>query len=65
MRRVRTGPECPEDNLMELSRDSNPNCGIARERKERERDFPVKSSNPKALPGPLTEQRTEQIPEET
>ena len=63
MLRVRTRPECPEDNLMELSRDSNPNCGIARERKER--DFPVKSSNPKALPGPHTEQRTEQIPEES
>ena len=47
--RVRTGPECPEDNLRELTWDSNPNCGIARERekrKERERqNFPVKSSN--------------------
>ena len=27
--RVRTGPECPEDNLRELTRDSNPDCGIA------------------------------------
>ena len=27
--RVRTGPECPEGNLRELSRDSNPDCGIA------------------------------------
>ena len=32
MLRVRTGPECPEDNLRELMWDSNPNCGIARER---------------------------------
>ena len=47
--RVRTGPECPEDNLRELTWDSNPNFGIARkrgEKKEREREnFPVKSSN--------------------
>ena len=27
--RVRTGPECPEGNLRELTRDSNPDCGIA------------------------------------
>ena len=26
---VRTGPECPEGNLRELTRDSNPDCGIA------------------------------------
>ena len=51
--RVRTRPECPEDNLRELTRDSNPNCGITRERekeseREREREnFPVKSSNPR------------------
>ena len=25
--RVRTGPECPEDNLRELTRDSKPDCG--------------------------------------
>ena len=45
--RVRTGPECPEDNLRELTGDSNPNHEIAREeKKEREREpFPVKSSN--------------------
>ena len=47
--RVRNGPECPEDNLRELTWDSNPNFGIARkrgEKKEREREnFPVKSSN--------------------
>ena len=30
--RVRTGPECPEGNWRELTRDSNLNCGIARER---------------------------------
>ena len=29
--RARTGPECPEDNLRELTWDSNPNCGIAKE----------------------------------
>ena len=48
MLRVRTGPECPEDNLRELTWDSNPNCGIARERekKKREREnIPTKSSN--------------------
>ena len=27
--RVRTGPECPKGNLRELTRNSNPNCGIA------------------------------------
>ena len=27
--RVRTGPECPEGNLRELTSDSNPSCGIA------------------------------------
>ena len=27
--RVRTGPECPEGNLKELTRDNNPDCGIA------------------------------------
>ena len=53
--RVRTGPECPEGNLRELTRDSNPNHGIARERgekkekrreREREREnFPTKSVN--------------------
>ena len=31
--RVRTGPECPEGNLRELTRDSNPDCGIAIPRK--------------------------------
>ena len=30
--RVRTGPECPEDNPRELMRDRNPNHGISRER---------------------------------
>ena len=52
MLRVRTEPECPEGNLRELTWDSNPNCGIARERekkireKEREREnFPMESSN--------------------
>ena len=27
--RVRTGPECPEGNLRELTRNTNPECGIA------------------------------------
>ena len=27
--RVRTGPEGPEGNLRELTRDSKPDCGIA------------------------------------
>ena len=31
--RLRTRPESPEGNLRELTRDSNLNCGIARERK--------------------------------
>ena len=35
MLRVRTGPECPEGNRMELTRDSNLNCGIARERERK------------------------------
>ena len=45
--RVRTGPEYPEDNLREPMWESNPNCGIAREkRKKRDREnFPAKSSN--------------------
>ena len=37
---VKTGPECPEDNLRELMCDDNPNCGIAREREKRDRTFP-------------------------
>jgi len=37
--RVRTGPECPEDNLRELTWDSNLNCGIARKKKKREREL--------------------------
>ena len=27
--RVKTGPECPEGTLRELTRDSNPDCGTA------------------------------------
>ena len=27
--RVRTWPDCPEDNLRELTSDSKPDCGIA------------------------------------
>ena len=36
--RVRTRPECPEDNLRELTC-SNPNCGIDREREKKEREL--------------------------
>ena len=32
--RVRTGPECPEGNLRELTWDSKPDCGIATSRKD-------------------------------
>ena len=46
--RVRTGPECPEGNLRELTWDSKPDCGIATTWK-----------NPKTLSGPLTKQRTD------
>ena len=69
MLRVRTRPECPEDNLRELRRDSNSNCGIAREEKtkkkrEREREnFPKNGSD--VQPGPPTEQHIEQIPKES
>ena len=45
MLRVRTRPECPEGNLKELTGDSNPSHGIAREgkkKKERERELPLK-----------------------
>ena len=31
-----TGPECPEDNLKDLTWDSNQNCGISRETKKKE-----------------------------
>ena len=48
--RVRTGPVCPEGYLRELTGDSNPDCGLARERekkkREREREkYPEKSPN--------------------
>ena len=45
---ARTRTKCPEGNLRELMWDSNPNCGIDRERgkKEREREnFPTKTPN--------------------
>ena len=32
--RVRTRPECPKGNLKELTRDSNPDCGIAMSREK-------------------------------
>ena len=50
MLRVRTRPECPEGNLRELRRDSNPNRDSQRERgekkkeeRERERTIPQKA----------------------
>ena len=39
--------ECPVDNLRELTWDSNPNCGIARERERETENFPAKNSNPR------------------
>ena len=47
--RVRTGTECPEGNLRELTWDTKPDCGIATTRK----------AQPKTPPGLLTEQRTD------
>ena len=38
MLRVRTRPQCHEDNVSELTWDSNPNYGIAREREKKERE---------------------------
>ena len=38
--KVRTGPECPEDNLRELTCNDNLNRGTAREREKRDRTFP-------------------------
>ena len=66
MLRVRTRPEWPEDNLWELSWDSNPNCGMAKEKqRERERTFQQKAvTKGTAWPWPLREQRTERIPKE-
>ena len=46
MFRVRTRPECPDDNLRELRSESNPNCGIARKKKKKKRErenFPQKT----------------------
>ena len=65
MLRVRTGPECLEDKLRELTWDSSPNCGIAWEKKNKKtkKNFPGKSSE--AQLGLLKEQRTEWIPEES
>ena len=40
--RVKTGPECPEDNLRELKWNSKPKEGIARDK--RKKAFPRKCS---------------------
>ena len=44
--RIRTGPECPEDNMRELMWDSNPNCRMIRETENKQtKNFPKKGSN--------------------
>lgn len=51
-----------------MSSERQPDCGIAREEKKKRRErknFPTKKLQPKVLLGPLTEQRTERIPEES
>ena len=67
--RVRTGFECPEDNLRELIWDSNPNSKIARETGNKQTNKQKKklSCERRALvtPGALTEQRIEQIIKES
>ena len=47
--RVRTEPECLEGNLRELTWDSNPNCGIAREREEKKKKKKERTVLQKAL----------------
>ena len=49
--RVASGPECPEGNVRELMRESNPNCGVARERerKKRERERKTQSIGKRLL----------------
>ena len=39
MLRVRTRPECPDDNLRELTRDSNQNRGAISRERQKERSF--------------------------
>ena len=48
--RVRTGPECPEDNLRELTQDKNPNCGISRGTNNKKKILPAKGSNASQWP---------------
>ena len=51
MLRVRTRPEYPEDNLRELTWDSNPNCGaISREKKKKERERERERARERAFP---------------
>ena len=64
MLRVKSGPECPEYNLRELTWDSNPNCGLTREREKKkkreiERELSLEKFQAKAQAGLLTEQRIE------
>ena len=53
--RVRTGPECPEGNLRELTWDSNTNCGIAREGKKKTTAKGSNLTQPAAWPDHRTE----------
>ena len=48
--RVRTGPECSEDNLRELTQDKNPNCGISRGTNNNKKILPAKGSNASQWP---------------
>ena len=61
--RVKGQPECPQDNLRELMRDSNPICGIAwetKKNKQTKKDFSCKRlSCCMVTPGVLTQQRIE------
>ena len=59
MLRVRTGPECPEGNLRELTRDNNLNCGTARERINLGKALNLGTTHP------FPERRTERIPEKS
>ena len=47
--RLRTGPKCPKGNLRELSGDSSPDCGIARERERKKKRDRERTIQRKAL----------------
>ena len=59
-REVRTGPECPEDNLRNKREIATQTVGSPKRKKRREKErenFSAKCSN--LQPGPLKEQRVE------